>query len=53
MIMKLVAMDWCGMQRYTYRVLQTIQVTLILLYVWVERAALGFAKTALKFKYEI
>ena len=34
-------------QRYTYRVLQTIQMKLI------EPAILGSAKTALKFKYEI
>ena len=40
-------------QRYTYRVLQTIQVKLILLCVWAEQAVLGSAKTALKFKYEI
>ena len=40
-------------QRYTYRVLQTIQMRLILLCVWAERAILGSAKTALKFKYEI
>ena len=40
-------------QRYTYRVLQTIQMNLILLCVWAERAVLGSAKTALKFKYEI
>ena len=39
--------------RYTYRVLQTIQMKLILLCVWAERAILGSAKTALKFKYEI
>jgi hypothetical protein len=39
-------------QRYTYRVLQTIQMKLILLCVWAERAILGTAKTALKFKYE-
>ena len=37
----------------TYRVLQTIQMKLILLCVWAERAILGSAKTALKFKYEI
>ena len=42
----------CG-QRYTYRVLQTIQMKVILLWVWAERAVLGRAKTALKFKYEI
>ena len=36
-----------------YRVLQTIQMKLILLCVWAERAVLGGAKTALKFKYEI
>ena len=40
-------------QRYTYRVLQTIQMKLLLLWVWAERAVLGRAKTALKFKYEI
>ena len=40
-------------QRYTYRVLQTIQMKLILLLVWAEQAGLGRANTALKFKYEI
>ena len=40
-------------QRYTYRVLQTIQMELILLSVWAERAVLDRIKTALKFKYEI
>ena len=35
------------------RVLQTIQMKLILLWVWAEPAVLGRAKTALKFKYEI
>ena len=35
-------------QRYTYKVLQTIQVKLILLCVWAERAVLGRAKTAFK-----
>ena len=40
-------------QRYTYRVLQTIQMQLILLCVWAEWAILGSAKTALKFKYDI
>ena len=40
-------------QRYTYRVLQTVLMKLILLCVWAEWAALGIAKTALKFKYEI
>ena len=39
-------------QRYTYRVLQTIQMKLILSCVWAERALLGSAKAALKFKYE-
>jgi hypothetical protein len=39
-------------QRYTYRLLQTIQMKLILLCVWAEPAVLGSAKTALKFKYE-
>ena len=42
-----------GRQRYTYRVLQTIQMKLILLLVWAERAVLGRAKSASKFKYEI
>jgi hypothetical protein len=42
-----------GSQRYTYRVLQTIQMKLILLCVWAEPAVLGSTKTALKFKYEI
>ena len=41
------------LQRYTYRVLQTIQMKLILLCVWAEPAVLGSTKTALKFKYEI
>ena len=36
-------------QRYTYRVLQTIQTELILLCVWAEPAVLGSAKTASKF----
>ena len=40
-------------QRYTYRVLQTIQMKFILLWIWAEWAVLGRAKTALKFKYEI
>ena len=40
-------------QRYTYRVLQTIQMKLKLLCVWAERAVLGSIKTALEFKYEI
>ena len=40
-------------QRYTYRVLQTIQMNLILLWVWAEWAVWGRAKTPLKFKYEI
>ena len=40
-------------QRYTYRVLQTIQMKLILLCVLAERVVLGSAKTALEFKYEI
>ena len=40
-------------QRYTHRVLPTIQMKLILLCVWAEQAVLVTAKTALKFKYEI
>ena len=42
-----------GGQRYTYRVLQTIQMKLIILCVWAEPAVLGSTKTASKFKYEI
>ena len=45
--------NWCYGQRYTYRVLQTIQMKLILLCVWAEPAVLGSTKTALKIKYEI
>ena len=44
---------YCEGQRYTYRVLQTIQTKLILLCVWAEPAVLGSTKTALKIKYEI
>ena len=40
-------------QRYTYRVLQTIQMKLYFLCFWAEPAVLGSTKTALKFKYEI
>ena len=40
-------------QRCTYRVLQTIQMKLMILCIWAERAILNRAKTALKFKYEI
>jgi hypothetical protein len=40
-------------QRYTYKVLQTIQMKLILLCVWAEPAVLGNTKTGLKFKCEI
>ena len=40
-------------QRYTYRVLQTIQMKLILFCVWADPAVLGSTKTALKFKYDI
>ena len=40
-------------KRYTNRMLQTIQMKLILLCVWAEPAVLGSTKTALKFKYEI
>ena len=41
------------MHRDIHIVLQTIQMKLILLCVWVEWADLGSAKTALKFKYDI
>ena len=40
-------------QRYTYTVLHTIQMKLILLCVWAEPAVLSSAKTALKFIYKI
>ena len=40
-------------QKYTYRVLQTIQMKLILLCVLAEPAVLGSTKTALKFRDEI
>ena len=39
--------------RYTYRVLQKIQMKLIILCVWAERVVLGSAKTASKFIHEI
>ena len=51
--LRLAVLFWTSNQRYTYRVLQTIQMKLILLWVWAEQAILGRAKTALKFKYEI
>ena len=41
------------LQRYTYRVFQTIQMKPILLCVLPEPANLGSTKTALKLKYEI
>ena len=40
-------------QKYTYRLLQTIQMRLLLLFVLAEPSVLVSAKTALKFKYEI
>ena len=45
--------NWSEFQRYTYRVLQTIQMKLILSWVWAEWAVLGRPKAALKLKYEI
>ena len=42
-----------GYQRCTHRVLQRIQMKLILLCVWEERAVLGSTNTALEFKHEI
>ena len=47
------AICWPPYQRYTYRVLQRIQMKLILLCVWAEPAVWGSTKTALKFKYKI
>ena len=43
---------WIKAKLYTPSTLN-IQMKLILLWVWAERAVLGRAKTALKFKYEI
>ena len=43
---------WWSSQRYTYRVLQPIQMKLILLCVWAEPVILGSAKNALKFRYK-
>ena len=40
-------------QRYTYRVLQTIQIELILLCIWAKLAVLDSARIDLKLKYEI
>ena len=48
-----VDLDITKRQRYTHKVLQTIQMKLILLCVWAEQAVLGSAKNYLKFKYEI
>ena len=45
--------DFRASQRYAYRVLQTIQMKLILLCVWAEQTILGSAKTALRFEHEI
>ena len=50
---KKVSITSASVQRYTYRVLQTIQMKLILLCVWAEQAVLGSAKIAFEFKYEI
>ena len=50
---KAVSMEQPSWQRYTYRVFQTIQMKLILLWIWAEQGVLGRAKTVLKFKYEI
>ena len=46
-----ILVEW--LENLYYRVLQTIQMKLILLCVWTEPAVLGSAKTDLKFKYEI
>ena len=48
-----IRVDLYSSQRYKYGVLQTIQMKLILLCAWAERAVLDSAKTALRFKYEI
>ena len=54
--------QWCdsknhckskGSDPWNWRVLQTIQIKLILLCAWAEPVILGSAKTALIFKYEI
>ena len=41
------------LHRYTYRLLQSIQIKAIFLCFFAEQAVLDSAKTALKFKYEI
>ena len=42
---------WSIEQRYTYRVLQKLQMKLMFLNVWAEPAVFGSTKIALKFKY--
>ena len=49
----LISHIWMYGQRYTYRVLQTIQIKLVLLCVWADPASLSSTKTALKLKYQI
>ena len=43
----------CAILNVRFRQRYTIQMKLILLCVWAERAVLSSAKNALKFKYEI
>ena len=53
LVKSLLCMNSYATQRYTYRVLQTIQMKLIHLCVWAKPAVLGSAKTALKLIYKI
>ena len=46
--MHIVTLETEGSQRYTYRVLQTIQMKLILLFVWAELAVMGITKTKIQ-----
>ena len=45
LVESLLCMNSYATQRYTHRVLQTIQMKLILLCVWAEPAVLGSSKT--------
>ena len=40
-------------QAYTYRVLQTIEMKLIVAFVWAERALSGNAETALNIQFNV
>ena len=53
LILRLLVLFAPTVQRYTYRVIQTIQMKLIILRIRAEPAVLGSTETALKFKYDI